>query len=318
MEKLKDMLQQQYNLPPHTLTQVNGGWTAEAYEVITDHSAYFLKVYDKNRLSVTPYIERIEDYLPITEWLHEETSLRGKIPIPLKNFSGKMSYEDNNSVYLLYPFIEGNTVGSSSLSKDQINEYASIVGTLHSYGREIPIDMDSLKEDFAIPHERLLHNILIGLIQLPNDSQPLVHQYQATLMHFLLATKELGEKLKKKELPMRLCHTDLHNWNLMQTKEHLILIDWEGLKLSPVEADLRFLIEEPLDESFNTAFIDAYKEIHPDYHVNKEALQFFHNRRQLEDIGEFIQQLLYETLSNMERKETTQWLKDIFEKLETS
>jgi thiamine kinase-like enzyme len=39
---------------------------------------------------------------------------------------------------------------------------------------------------------------------------------------------------------MQLCHTDAHGWNLMQN-QNLMLIDWEGLKLAPVEADLRAL-----------------------------------------------------------------------------
>lgn len=161
----------------------------------------------------------------------------------------------------------------------------------------------------------MLHTILTGKTQLATDVQELVLQNQETMINFLLTTKKLANKLKKKNLPMRLCHTDLHNWNLMQTKESLMLIDWEGLKLSPVEADLRFLMEEPFDESFNKIFIQAYKDIHPDYHVNEEALKFFHNRRQLEDIGEFIQQLSYETLSSTDKEETIHWLRDSLENL---
>lgn len=315
MKKIKSILQQQYNLVSRTVRQVKGGWTAEAYKVITDKSSYFLKVYDKSRPSITPYIERIDDYLPITEWLDKETSLHEKIPVPLKTSSGRMSYEDSKSVYLLYPFIVGDTLGSSSLSENQIIEYGNIVGMLHSYGDDIPINTDSIKEDFTIPHEQMLHTILTGKTQLATDVQELVLQNQETMINFLLMTKKLANKLKKKNLPMRLCHTDLHNWNLMQTKESLMLIDWEGLKLSPVEADLRFLMEEPFDESFNKIFIQAYKDIHPDYHVNEEALKFFHNRRQLEDIGEFIQQLLYETLSRTDKEETIHWLRDSLENL---
>lgn len=134
MKKIKSILQQQYNLVSRTVRQVKGGWTAEAYKVITDKSSYFLKVYDKSRPSITPYIERIDDYLPITEWLDKETSLHEKIPVPLKTSSGRMSYEDSKSIYLLYPFIVGDTLGSSSLSENQIIEYGNIVGMLHSYG----------------------------------------------------------------------------------------------------------------------------------------------------------------------------------------
>ena len=46
-----------------------------------------------------------------------------------------------------------------------------------------------------------------------------------------------AEALRHAPLRYALCHTDIHGWNLMQ-EDRLILIDWEGLKLAPVEADL--------------------------------------------------------------------------------
>ena len=48
----------------------------------------------------------------------------------------------------------------------------------------------------------------------------------------------LSEILRRSNPKMALCHTDIHNWNLMQRDEQLVLIDWEGLKLAPVKADL--------------------------------------------------------------------------------
>ncbi len=70
---------------------------------------------------------------------------------------------------------------------------------------------------------------------------------------------------------MVFCHTDLHNWNLMQSKNILILIDWEGLKVAPPEADLMFLKEKP----YYKCFLDIYQEKHPDFQVNSDSMEFY-------------------------------------------
>lgn len=99
---------------------------------------------------------------------------------------------------------------------------------------------------------------------------------------------------------MALCHTDIHNWNLMQRDEQLVLIDWEGLKLAPVKADLMFFVDKP----YYDVFMNIYLKLHKDFLINTDALLFYHIRRKLEDIWEFIEQLLYDNQEDKERNET--------------
>lgn len=42
---------------------------------------------------------------------------------------------------------------------------------------------------------------------------------------------------------MVLCHTDAHGWNLIQSNK-LVLVDWEGLRLAPPEADLNMFTKK--------------------------------------------------------------------------
>lgn len=99
---------------------------------------------------------------------------------------------------------------------------------------------------------------------------------------------------------MALCHTDLHPWNMMQSGQQLMLIDWEGLKLAPVEADMMFLVNEP----FFDQFMNIYRKRHPDYAVNADALQFYQGRRKLEDIWEFLEQLIHDFQDASQREAT--------------
>ncbi|WP_139185035.1 hypothetical protein [Aneurinibacillus thermoaerophilus] len=75
--------------------------------------------------------------------------------------------------------------------------------------------------------------------------------------------EKLSTSLKYSRLRMALCHTDIHNWNLM-------LVDWEGLKLAPVEADLMFLVDNP---HFNT-FLSIYRKLHKNYAITATPFSF--------------------------------------------
>ncbi|SFB07753.1 hypothetical protein SAMN04488072_106224 [Lentibacillus halodurans] len=92
----------------------------------------------------------------------------------------------------------------------------------------------------------------------------------------------------------------------MESEEQLVLIDWEGLKLAPVEADLMFLVDKPY---FHT-FLKMYQKTHQNFKLNPDALHFYQGRRKLEDIGEFMEQLLFDSLNEQERVVTMNYLKE--------
>ncbi|MGV2806262.1 phosphotransferase, partial [Clostridium perfringens] len=138
--------------------------------------------------------------------------------------------------------------------------------------------------------------------------------YIDRLKEIMLKVEELSEALKNRDLRMALCHTDVHGWNLMSTGQQLKLIDWEGLKLAPVEADMMSFVDEPYFE----LFMRVYKETHSHYEINAEALQFYQGRRKLEDGWEFMEQLLYDVQHDKERALTLQSLRKELEEIASS
>src|SRR5699024_11023937 len=123
--------------------------------------------------------------------------------------------------------------------------------------------------------------------------------------------EELSQNLKNGDLRMALCHTDLHNWNLMQFGNQLMLIDWEGLKLALPEADLMFLVDKPY---FNE-FLSIYRKTHPTLSINRDAMAFYQGKRRLEDIWEFIEQLLFDEQNEEERIVTMNYLREELKEL---
>jgi len=311
--KLKTVLKKHYGLENMDIAAQQGGWAALAYKVAGNKNTYFLKVYDKARASTPKWTSLIDKYVPVLKWLSRHTMLAGVVPVPLAARNGDWKCEDDDGVYLLYEYIEGETIGGSALTEKQIRQLAMIVSELHKYGSGIPADTADLKESFEVPFVPLLQNTLDrGYDRLADELKVLLDPYLESLHRLIVRMERLSAGLQNSQLRMALCHTDIHSWNLMQANGQLILIDWEGLKLAPVEADLMFLTDKP----YYHTFMESYGVTHPEYALNQNALQFYQVRRKLEDIWEWIEQLLFDNQSIQERAGTLDSLKKELEEID--
>ncbi|RAR41027.1 aminoglycoside phosphotransferase family protein [Paenibacillus sp. MDMC362] len=303
MERLQKMLKDYYGLEHTVVVPQKGGWAALAYKVQSDGHTYFLKVYEKSRVSTPKWTALIDDYVPVLLWLEEHSRLKGKIPVPILTKDGSYQCEDDEGIYLLYEYIVGDTIADTELTKDQVRQLAEMIAELHRYGEEVPLVTSAMKESFTVPFLEQLRSTLDG--ELPDHlGKELLHHIDR-LKKLMLKVEELSEALKNRDLRMALCHTDVHGWNLMSTGQHLKLIDWEGLKLAPVEADMMSFVDEP----YFSEFMRIYANTHSQYEVNIEALTFYQGRRKLEDVWEFMEQLLYDTQADADRKATLNHLK---------
>lgn len=312
MDQLQGILKEYYGLDHTVVVPQKGGWAALAYKVQMDGQAYFLKVYEKSRASTPKWTALIDDYVPVLLWLEEHSRLKGKIPVPILTQDGCYQCEDDEGIYLLYEYIVGDTIADTKLTKDQVRQLAEMIAELHRYGEEVPLVTSAMKESFTVPFLEQLRNTLDG--ELPDHLGKVLLHHIDSLKKLMLKIEELSEALKNRDLRMALCHTDVHGWNLMSTGQHLKLIDWEGLKLAPVEADMMSFADEP----YFAEFMRIYKEMHGQYEINVEALAFYQGRRKLEDVWEFMEQLLYDTQDDKERALTLQSLRKELEEIASS
>lgn len=312
MNQIKTMLKAHYDIDGMHVFPQQGGWSALAYKVCTTQHAYFLKVYEKSRASTPKWTALIDNYVPILMWLLHHSGLKGKIPVPLLTNTGHYQCEDENGIYLLYEYIHGETIGDNVLTREQVSQLSEIIAELHCHGEDIPMGTDAVKEDFQVPFLQPLTNILdMEYCKMPSEVRERLQPYIGQIQDLVHTVIKLSGRLKNGNVNMALCHTDLHHWNLMQSEQQLMLIDWEGLKLAPVEADMMFLVHEP----YYDQFMSIYQKYHHDYVINADALQFYQGRRKLEDIWEFLEQLLYDMQDAKQRKATlnnlTKELQDI-------
>ncbi len=307
MNQVKSILKDFYDIETNDVLPQQGGWASLAYKVFNKNQSYFLKVYEKSRAFTPKLTALIDQYVPILVWLINNSNLNGKITVPLITSSGEYKCEDEYGVYLLYEYIEGETIGDQDLTDDQVRQLSKMITELHSFGKDIPVETAAIKEDFEVPFLQMLRQLLQkGRNDFPSDVWELIHSSIPQLNNLIHTVEEHSLYLKNANLRMALCHTDLHYWNLMQSGNQLMLIDWEGLKLAPVEADLMFLVDKPY---FNE-FIKIYQETHQNFSINTEAMTFYKGKRRLEDIWEFMEQLLYDNQGEQERIVTMNYFQE--------
>ncbi|MEK4259410.1 MULTISPECIES: aminoglycoside phosphotransferase family protein [unclassified Paenibacillus] len=314
MNKIKAILKNHYDKDIINVLPQQGGWAALAYKVSTNKRSYFLKVYEKRRASTPKWTALIDEYVPIMVWIMHNSGLKGKIPVPLLTKSGDFKCEDDDGIFLLYEYINGETIGDKALNEEQVCQLSEIITELHSFGAETPIETDAVKEDFCVPFLQQLRSTLDKEYKnIPDDVREVINPHIEQILGLVDTIEKLSICVENSRLRMALCHTDIHHWNLMQSENQLILIDWEGLRLAPVEADLMCLVDEP----YYAEFLSTYQKIHKNFAINPDALQFYQVRRKLEDIWEFIEQLLFDKQNAQERANTinslAKELKDINE-----
>ena len=307
LENVEQMLLLEYGIKALSLEAVPAGWSASAWKVHTGSGDYFLKVYDKNKPSTKGWVERIDAYMPAVLWLNENTRLRGKMIAPILAKDGAYKKEDADYLYMVFPFIYGQTIGGGRLSPGQAREIAQIVAALHQYDTGIPVNTTSLRETFDVS----FCTDLAGWLENTNHVEPMDDVFTEHKKELIYAIAALeGEAASLRNAPIRyaLCHTDIHGWNLMQG-ESLFLIDWEGLRLAPVEADLFSFTDTFFFADAWQDFMAVYQAAHQDYRVNEDAMRFFRLRRRLEDIHAFAQSLLMDNLSREEKDKALHYLK---------
>lgn len=313
-EILIKILQEKYLIETNLISKQRGGWASLAYKIESGNGKfYFLKVYEKSRKSTSYLTEHIDIYLPIVDWFENQTPLNGKIIRLVKTQFGNLKCEDENYLYILFDYIDGETVGEQNLTEEQVIELAEIVSQLHNL-KDFPFDVEQISETFELSFiSKLLDWTERKFDDLKADIQEVLKPNILTIKNQVNEWNNLSEFLKGQNLKNCLCHTDIHHWNIITRGEQLYLLDWEGIKFAPREADIFSIYQQPYFDSF----IRRYYELNPDYQINYDVLQFYLLSRKLQDIFEFIEQLQFDKLNLEEYETNLNYLREEVDKIAT-
>lgn len=298
LNKIKKVLEENYNIKVTNVKETQGGWAALAFVVETNNCKYFLKLYDMSRASSVTYTKYIDGYVKVLLKLKD---LRENITIPILTKKHMSFVEENNYIYLLLEYIDGETIREKKLTDNDKIELSHIINKLHS--TRIDATWKLPKEDFIVDTAIKLKQFL----NKPIDNQifEILKPYFEYIISIIDSIEKIAVEYKNKPIEYVLCHTDIHTYNIMKNKKHLWLVDWEGLKISPKENDLALLNNE------NGQFI-----LNNYYNKNVDAklMKYYSNKRKIDDIWEWIELLVVDN-NNAKREEyiksLEQELKDI-------
>lgn len=204
MNKIKTILKDHYALDPITVSPEQGGWSALAFKVINHKHSYFFKVYEKSRASTVKWTALIDHYVPIMAWFLNNTGLKGKIPVPLLTMNGDYKCEDDDGIYLLYEYINGETIGENKLTEKQVEELSEILAELHLYGEDVPLDTDAVKEDFYVPFLQQLRNTLCKEHNfIPDDVWELINSHTDQINSLITVRTFKKQSCKNGPVPYR-------------------------------------------------------------------------------------------------------------------
>lgn len=296
-EPVSQILKASYGISRCQIAEQQGGWSARAFQVKTDNNQYFLKVYDKKESSTNQWTANLGVYLP---FLADASELEGWVPQTIPTLDGQMWAETDRFLTILDDYITGETLGATPLSPKQAAQLGTILGRLHQI-RPVPGQLEPVRENFAVPFCGKLQNLLQHktAANVPDDILQILSQYEQPLKWLTQRLQRVSEQQKTRNLPLVPCHTDIHGWNLMQG-EHLILIDWEGLRYAPIEADFFALTElKVFPELWK-----SYRRECPNAIIDPACLEFYQLRRRCEDIWEFAARILQDELDLVTRRES--------------
>ncbi len=292
---LADTLSRAWGLNVRAVRETQGGFVARAFAVDAAEGRFFLKMYELCRAPARRCAQRVAAYMPAMQWLAQNSPLRGRMPAARPTAAGGYAFADGGRACVLLEYMEGETLRDKPLSVPQALQLADIAAQLHSCGPEAP-GAFAIAEDFALP---FAHSLAAELksgaagpasCTLASCREPLLRLCESALRQ--------ADALRRSPPPFVLCHTDIHGYNLIAGPSGLCLLDWEGLRLAPAEADMIFFARAP----FREAFFAAYGARRPGFAINPDALRFYFARRKLEDVWEWIERLNEEALPQKERE----------------
>lgn len=301
---LAGILTRDYGLSSPAVREQKGGWSARAFRADAAEGAFFLKVYDKTEKTAAQWTRNLADYLRFMRELGEK-DLPGQVPELILTAKGGLWQEGERYLCLLTRYIEGETLGERPLSREQAAGLGKILGRLHCFVPAMPRPgrSSSLRENFLVPFAIQLFDLLDRMSSLPPDLETVLSGCRGRLLALCDHLCRLSHQMRQTPCLMVPCHTDIHGWNLMQGGQ-LVLLDWEGLKYAPPEADFFSLTTMPHFDALWT----AYCRERPGAVLDRDRLEFYRVRRRCEDIWEFIARILYDNPDPALRAESLQML----------
>ena len=277
------------------ITPQVGGYVAEVFLVETATHIGWLKCYDRQRAITQRVLADADFYLSATHWMQQHSVIAGRITAPYQTLDVQYMVDDGGRyVAVMFDYIVGRTPREQPLTPAQRTHLVTTVALMHGLTVQMPAQVQAIVEDFGAPWVRPLAQMLEGEWDLFDvDVQAVLSPHRQTLQAMLVRFVQAGYHLRRQPPELVLCHTDIHGYNVIVNGDQTYLLDFEGLKLAPAEHDFMFWVD---DEAWPD-ILATYQQVHPGVAPDPYLIRFYQERRLLEDVYDYLEQLRFEQLT---------------------
>ena len=272
-----ELMRAEYEIVPASIVEGPRGWVGETFIVTAvDGRCVFAKVLD-----VPGHFHEATAALPVLEALRAAGIENLSFPIRTKD--GRLAVDFDARRLILLEFIDGSQGNRVSFD---FASYVRTVARVHVAKLDLPPGVP--REDYFMPvaenYVRLFEQALID----PGSTAPqqglkeYLQAHEAETRQLWSELLALAVKCRRLDVPFVVTHSDAFEHNLLVTPEgEIFFIDWDELKLGPVERDTWYFV---LNSKTRTDFLSAYRETFPTYEPHPTLCRYYLLRRYFEDI----------------------------------
>jgi spectinomycin phosphotransferase len=306
-------LLEHYGCDVAELTFLPLGYDASAwvYRVeATDRATYFLKV------RIGPVNEA---GLLVPRALHDAG--RAEPIAPLRTLGGALCVRLDGCSLVLYPFVSGSSGMQRGLTPEQWVAYGAALRGVNDLPVTSALATSLPREDFVpvgAADVRAVDAALHDGHAIDTESAEVATYWEERRDLIMLLTERaetLGRRVSGRELPLTLCHADIHTDNVLTVDDGTIrFVDWDEAMLAPRERDLMFVLgggisRELVTPDHERLFMQGYGP----FTADPLALAYYRYSWAAGDVGGFASQvLLRPDLPLADRQEGVVRLKSLF------
>lgn len=221
---------------------------------------------------------------------------------------------------ILYPYVEGRNGVEAKPSEDQWVQFGAAIKKLHSTDIPNALTSGTPREEFSA---KWRETVKAFLMRIENEvfEEPVavkmalfLKSKSSEILKLVERAETLAATLQKHPLEYRLCHADIHGWNLILDKEGaLYIVDWDTLIFAPVERDLMF-VGAGIWDSGRTAteeeslFYQGYGQTK----INQDAICYYRFERIIQDIGDYCEYIFLSDEGGDDRMQCFEHLQPVF------
>ncbi|WP_419418735.1 phosphotransferase [Legionella sp. D16C41] len=248
---------------------------------------FFLKIYPKNQplVPIPPTTNTLHNMAMTLYRFRHEFGLK-HVPCIIKTIKDTFCFDTYELTLILCNYIVGSH--PSYLPNELLfDKLASLLAKLH----QLPTAEFTYfaQEDFDISYGLGLLNYFKqkSLFKDNIHTASLFSQlkiYQNQLIEKLEQLKTWQKQLQQKNIPLAITHGDPHHYNILQTQKEVWLVDWDGIKIAPIERDLWHYQD--------TNLLTSYSTLNPNSTIDLTLCKFYQLQRFFEDIRYYLEQIL--------------------------